>query len=107
MSFSSDFWRQSRAISRIWWCTKRTMAIESAEMSDSVDKVSLFCNKEVDQAICQVSEQKMVRPRPLLFSVFSNKHQYNFYSNYVWKNVHVEYRAVIRTHDLWNMSLLP
>ena len=42
-----------------------------------------------------------------LFSVFSNKHHYNFCNKYMWKNVHPVYGARIRTHDLWNMSLLP
>ena len=47
-------------------------------------------------------------PRPLfnLFSVFFKQtiqilHQSNV------KNVHPVYGAGIRTHDLWNMSLLP
>ena len=52
--------------------------------------------------------KKMGQPRPLfhLFTVFSNKH-YNFYNKYMWKNVHPVYGAGIRTHNLWNMSLLP
>ena len=33
-----------------------------------------------------------------LFLVFSTKH-YNFYNNYMWKNVHPVYGAVIRTHE--------
>ena len=50
----------------------------------------------------------MDQPRPLfhLFLVFSNKH-YNFYNNYMWKNVHPVYGAGIQTHDLWNVSLFP
>ena len=52
---------------------------------------------------------KMGQPRPLfsLFLVFSNKHHYNFYNKYVWKNVHPVYCTGIRTHDLQNMSLFP
>ena len=34
-----------------------------------------------------------------LFSVFSNKHHYNFYNKFMWKNVHPVYGAGIRTHD--------
>ena len=41
-----------------------------------------------------------------LFLAFSNK-QYNFYHKSMWKNVHPVYGARIRTHNLWNMSLLP
>ena len=41
-----------------------------------------------------------------LFSVFSNKHHYNFYNKYMWKNVHSVYGAGIYTHDFQNMSLL-
>ena len=41
-----------------------------------------------------------------LFSVISNKHNYNFYNKYMWKNVHLEYDAGIQTHNLPNMSLL-
>ena len=41
-----------------------------------------------------------------LFLVFSTKH-YNFYNNYMWKNVHPVYGAGIQTHDLWNVSLFP
>ena len=39
-----------------------------------------------------------------LFSVFSNKHHYNFYKKYIWKNVHLGYGAGIWTHNLWNSS---
>ena len=42
-----------------------------------------------------------------LFSVFSNKHHYKIYNQLIVKNVHPVYSAAIRTHDLWNMSLLP
>ena len=38
--------------------------------------------------------------------VFSNKH-YNFYSKYMWNNVHPVYSAGIQTHDLQEMSFLP
>ena len=40
------------------------------------------------------------------FFVFSNK-RYNSYNKYNVKNVHPVYTAGIRTHDLWNTSLLP
>ena len=39
--------------------------------------------------------------------VFSNKYHYNFYTTYMWKNVHPVYSAGIRTHYLRKMSLLP
>ena len=42
-----------------------------------------------------------------VFSVFSNKHHYNFNNKYVWKNVHLVNGAGIQTHDLENMNLLP
>ena len=42
INLSSDFCRQSRAISNVWWWTNLTMAIESAEISDSVDKFWLL-----------------------------------------------------------------
>ena len=42
-----------------------------------------------------------------LFSIFSSKYYCNFYNNYMWKNVLPVYSARIRTHDLWNMSLIP
>ena len=49
-------------------------------------------------------------PTPASFSyifVFSNTH-YKFYKQIgMWKNVHPVYGAGIRTHNLWNMSLLP
>ena len=45
-------------------------------------------------------------PTPASFSVFSNKHHYNFYNKYV-KNVHPVYGAGIRTHDLQIVSLFP
>ena len=40
-----------------------------------------------------------------LFCLF--KHITNFTTNRYVKNVHPVYSAGIRTHDLWNMSLLP
>ena len=43
----------------------------------------------------------------LLFSVFSNKHHYNFYNKCLWKNVHPVYGAGIWTLNLRNLSLLP
>ena len=48
--------------------------------------------------------KKMDQPRPLfcLFLVFSNKHHYNCYNKYMWKNVHPVYGTGIQ-----NMSLLP
>ena len=57
MSLSSDFCRQSRAISSTWWCTKRTMATESAAMSEAAEEsVSLlrmkFCSRS---SICFVA----------------------------------------------------
>ena len=57
---------------------------------------------------CKFFLKKMGQPRPLfrLFSVFSNKHQYNFYK-YMRKYVHPVYIAGIRTHDLQNVSLFP
>ena len=50
----------------------------------------------------------MGQPRPLfrLFLVFSNK-QYNFCNKKLWKNVHPEYGAGIRTHNLSDMSRHP
>ena len=52
----------------------------------------------------------MGQPRPL-FNIFSSFQKYitNFTTNrYLCeKNVHPVYGAGIRTHDLWNMSLLP
>ena len=42
-----------------------------------------------------------------LFSVFWNKHHYKFYNKKMWKNVHPVYYARIRSHGLWNISLLP
>ena len=52
---------------------------------------------------------KMGQPRPLfrLFLVFSNKHYKFLQQKYMWKNVHPVYDAGIRTHDFWNVSLLP
>ena len=41
------------------------------------------------------------------FWVFSNKHHYNFYNNYMWKNAHSVYSAGIWTHDLTKMSCHP
>ena len=39
--------------------------------------------------------KKTGQPLPLfrLFSVFSSKHQYNFYNKYMWKNVQPVYGA--------------
>ena len=42
-----------------------------------------------------------------LFSVFSNKHHYNFYNKCMWKNVHPVYSARIRIHDVQNTIVLP
>ena len=39
------------------------------------------------------------------FFVLANKH-YNSYNKQMWKNVHPVYSTGIRSHDLWNMSLL-
>ena len=41
------------------------------------------------------------------FSVFSNKHHFNFYNKYMWKNVHPVYGAGIWTCNLGNVSLFP
>ena len=41
-----------------------------------------------------------------LFLVFPNKH-YKFLQQIDGKNVHPVYSAGIRTHNLWNVSLLP
>ena len=43
----------------------------------------------------------------IYFWSFSNKHHYNFYNKYMWKNVHPVYSTGIWTHDLRNVSLLP
>ena len=45
-----------------------------------------------------------------LFFVYERSFQTNikkFYNKYMWKNVHPVYGAGIRTHNLWNVSLLP
>ena len=51
---------------------------------------------------------KWANLRPLFhFFVFSNTH-YKFLQQLgIWKNVHPVHSAKIRTHDFWNMSLLP
>ena len=52
----------------------------------------------------------MGQTRPLLSfyrSVFSNKYNFNYYHKDMWKNVNPVYGAMIQTHDIWNMSLLP
>ena len=49
--------------------------------------------------------KKIGHYRPLIrFFVFSNK---QFLQQIDVKNVHKVYGAGIRTHDLWNMSLIP
>ena len=52
---------------------------------------------------------KMGQHRPLfrLYLVFSNKHNNNFYNNYMLKNVHPLYDGEIRIHDLRKVSLFP
>merc|ERR1719210_3317098 len=64
MSRSSDFCRQSRAISKVWWCTNLTMAIESADISDSVDKFWLL-------------RMKLRRRSSICLVAFGNRSLYN------------------------------
>ena len=49
---------------------------------------------------------KWANPGLFLFFVFSNTLQI-LQQICMWKNVHPVYGAGIRTHNLWNMSLLP
>ena len=52
--------------------------------------------------------KKMGQLRPLLSFIFGlfTQTSYKFYNKYLWKNVYPVNGAGIRTHDLWNISLL-
>ena len=77
-------------LSRFWWLKKTSF-------NDSYPLSSCFFKKWANLGLFFC-----------LFSVFSNKNLNNFYNKYTYvKNVHRVYIAGIRTHNLWNMSLLP
>ena len=91
---------------RLEW-KREVCTIFESQNSRQVVEQELVSDKYKQQIERELIFFKWANPASFSFIfVFSNT-PYNFYNKYMWKNVHPVYSVGIRTHDLWNVSLLP
>ena len=108
--FKTGFW-ETNCVSGKIWSAPVTILDKWSTQADSITYLErphhhrrrLF--SKTDNFILQQNLFKNGRPLFCLFYLF--KQTLNFLQQINVKNVYTVYIASIRTHDLWNMSLLP